>query len=197
MSFLADLFGKLNLLNQSLQGPSENLLTATSKMISFQKKLSLWKTLLSANNFETFPLTNANDKKNYITEEIRQTLTSLESSLDRYFPSLDMEQYDWIINPFGNCETESLSPKEQEQIIDLKNDIVRKTSFAQTEHSEFWISLVDEYPDLSTTAVKILLSFSTSYLCELGFSVLTEMKSKKTRTIANARRRDARLLINN
>lgn len=64
-------------------------------------------------------------------------------------------------------------------MICLKSDIVRKTSFSQIELSEFWISLVKEYPELSTKAVKILLPFSTSYLCELGFSVLTEMKSKK------------------
>lgn len=179
VSFLADMFEKLNTLNISLQGPSENLLTTTSKMLSFQKKLSLWKTLLIANNFETFPLTNANEKRNNIVKEIQQTLTNLELSLNRYFPSLDTEQYNWVVNPFGNSETSELSVKELEQMIDLKGDIVRKTIFSQIELSEFWISLIAEYPELSTKAIKILLPFSTSYLCELGFSVLTEIKSKK------------------
>lgn len=45
--------------------------------------------------------------------------------------------------------------------------------------AEFWISMKTEYPELSEKAVKILLPFSTSYLCELGFSALTEIKSKK------------------
>ena len=139
--------------------------------------------MLFANNFETFPLTNANEKKNFIVKEMQTTLTNLESSLDRYFPTLDTEQYSWVVNPFGNGETKQLSAKEQEQMIDLKGDIVRKTSFSQTELSEFWISLVKEYPELSTRAVKILIPFSTSYLCELGFSVLTEIKSKKRERI--------------
>ena len=43
----------------------------------------------------------------------------------------------------------------------------------------FWIAVKEEYPSLAKKALTILMQFSTSYLCELGFSTLHNMKSKK------------------
>ena len=42
-----------------------------------------------------------------------------------------------------------------------------------------WISREDEYPSLSFTALKLLVVFSTSYLCEKSFSALTLIKTKQ------------------
>ena len=68
---------------------------------------------------------------------------------------------------------------EEENLIDLKNDLVHKVSFAEQELSAFWVSIRSEYPHLSNKAIEALLPFGSSYLCELGFSALTEIKSKK------------------
>jgi hypothetical protein len=46
------------------------------------------------------------------------------------------------------------------------------------ELTEFWISIKDEYPLLSDKAQQILIPFSTSYLCEAGFSAVAVIKSK-------------------
>jgi len=43
---------------------------------------------------------------------------------------------------------------------------------------DFWISVRKEYQELSNIAVKVLIGFSTTYLCERGFSSLTYLKSK-------------------
>lgn len=179
VAFLSDMFEKLNLLNKSLQGPNENLVSATGKMNAFEKKLAFWKNKLVVNNFESFPMTEKLNNKNMIIEDIKLTLGNLQESMKKYFPSLDVEQYDWVLNPFGNCEAKGISTLEEEQLIDLREDSVRKTSFVQVEVSEFWISLQNQYQELSLKAIKILLPFATSYLCELGFSALTEIKSKK------------------
>lgn len=179
VSFLADLFEKLNLLNKSLQGPNENIVTSTSKLHAFEKKLALWRSKLVSNNFDAFPLTDKDNNKYTITSDVEETLSNLQMSMKNYFPSLEPDEFDWILNPFGNCEANGLSTKGEEELIDLKADLVRKTSFSQMDVAEFWISMKTEYPELSEKAVKILLPFSTSYLCELGFSALTEIKSKK------------------
>lgn len=42
VAFLADIFGKLNYLNKSMQGKQENILTSTDKISSFQQKILLW-----------------------------------------------------------------------------------------------------------------------------------------------------------
>ena len=54
-----------------------------------------------------------------------------------------------------------------------------KAIFAKKELSEFWFLLRDQYPELSKRALISLLAFGSSYLCEHGFSALTEIKCKK------------------
>jgi len=72
-----------------------------------------------------------------------------------------------------------MSTVEQESLIDLRNDLISKASLVEKELSCFWISQRNQYLELSEKAVKSLLPFGSSYLCEFGFSVLTEIKSKK------------------
>ena len=43
---------------------------------------------------------------------------------------------------------------------------------------EFWGRVKNEYPDLCVKAIKFLLPFATSYLCETGFSAVAVIKSR-------------------
>ena len=43
---------------------------------------------------------------------------------------------------------------------------------------EFWVGARDEYPEISLCALKWLVPFGSTYLCEAGFSALVCMKSK-------------------
>ena len=61
--FLSDLFDKLNNLNFSLQGPSENIITATSKLPSLDEKSMTWKTKVSKEIFHLFPTLNESSLK--------------------------------------------------------------------------------------------------------------------------------------
>ncbi|KAF2343850.1 hypothetical protein FHG87_025394, partial [Trinorchestia longiramus] len=42
-----------------------------------------------------------------------------------------------------------------------------------------WISVMEEYPSGAKKSITILLQFSNSYLCEVGFSYLNNIKTKK------------------
>lgn len=46
------------------------------------------------------------------------------------------------------------------------------------EHSEFWISVKELPPLLSSKALRILIAFATFYLCKARFSVLSVIKNK-------------------
>lgn len=179
VSFLSDLFDKLNGVNLQLQGAQENFITISSTLKGFEENLSLWNTKVKKSNFGSFPTVDANNSKIQIKKEIEETLTSLLESLLKYFPNLDTKEMEWVVNPFKECGGENLEDELEENLIDLKNDLFFKRVFAEKELSEFWISLSHKFPRLSSKAVILLLPFGNSYLCEHGFSALTEMKSKK------------------
>lgn len=179
VTFLSDLFDKLNNLNLSLQGAKENIITISCKLKAFNEKLDFWMKKVNNNQLEIFPGVDAFPIKNQILGEIIKTLENLQASFVKYFPSLETKQYEWVLNPFGVYDDASLTLIEQENLIDLKNDIVHKNSFAEKELSAFWMSLRNEYPQLTKSAIRSLLPFGSSYLCEFGFSALTEIKSKR------------------
>ena len=179
VQFIADLFEKVNVLNSSLQGPSENTIIATSTLTSFDEKLSLWKSKVSEENFDAFPTVSKSPLKKRIIPEILNTLSDLQFSLQNYFPEFGVNDYEWVINPFGkNNHTTNLSTEEEEQLIELQNNCFYRSSFSEENLNNLWLSVVKKYPLLSTKAIKIL-PFASSWLCEFGFSALTEIKSKK------------------
>ena len=94
---------------------------------------------------------------------------------------LSIDEYDWVINPFGSYETSNLSCEEEEELIELRNDKFHRLGFAEKSLDEFWLSLKQLFPALSLKAVKIILPFASSWFCEFGFSALTEIKSKRER----------------
>ena len=114
-----------------------------------------------------------------ILPDVIATLQNLSKAFKQYFPDLDTSKVSWVINPFVEISETNLSGMELENLIDLKNDITLKASFSEKELSEFWVFVHGEYPHLSKKAIEVLLPFGSSYLCELGFSTLTTIKSKK------------------
>ena len=179
VKFLSDLFDKLNSLNLSLQGPFENIITSKSKLKSFKEKVSLWKMKVSEGIFDCFPTVNESQYKKKIVSEILISLTELQSALQFYFPLLNIDDYEWVINPFKISKKPNLTIAEEEQLIDLRNDIFYQSIFTHMNLNEFWLKVKKSFPLISLKAVKILLPFSSSWFCETGFSALTEIKSKK------------------
>ena len=55
VTFLNDLFEKLNALNLSLQGANENIITITGKLKAFDEKLTFWIKLAIKKNLEFLP----------------------------------------------------------------------------------------------------------------------------------------------
>ena len=126
-----------------------------------------------------FPLVPANYSKE-ITPLIFDHLTTLEERIDHYFPSLSSEHYDWVRDPFVHIagNTNILTLKEEE-LAELSSDRNLKLKHAEMFLDAFWIMTEKEHPNIAKRALHILLQFSTSYLCELGFSTLTNIKYKK------------------
>ena len=88
--------------------------------------------------------------------------------------------YEWVRDPFHNIP-EGLSIAEEETFIDFTTSGETKRQFSNKSLFEFWSGVDDEFSALKTRAFRTLLPFSTSYLCETGFSVVASMKTKYNR----------------
>nr|CAH7732526.1 unnamed protein product [Callosobruchus chinensis] len=106
-----------------------------------------------------------------------QHLSSLSKHFDNYFLE-NLEQYDWIRNPFQSTSSSTLSTVEEELLIELSCDSSLKLQYDKDKLLEFWISVSHEYRTISTAALRVLLPFATSYLCETGFSAVAVIKNK-------------------
>ena len=92
---------------------------------------------------------------------------------------MNTDAWDWVRDPFAPAATASgLTGKAEEELLDLSCDRTLKVRFQQVSYADFWLSLSHEYPELTTEAMRILLPFPTTYLCESSFSTLTAMKTK-------------------
>ena len=177
MTFLNDVFEKLNLLNISMQGSDENILTLSGKLQGFKDKLQLWTVKIANRKLDCFPGLDLLDEKMVIYSDVIELLKNLTAAFNQYFPNLDVCKDLWVVNPFVASET-NLNATLEENLIDIRNDVSLKVLFREKETSEFWISIYEQYPQLAQKAVEILLPFGSSYLCELGFSALTQIKTK-------------------
>ncbi|XP_068227424.1 protein FAM200A-like [Palaemon carinicauda] len=61
----------------------------------------------------------------------------------------------------------------QNEFLNLKHDSSAKNEYRAQDLEEFWRRA---YPKQSTNALKILILFSTTYLCDSGFSILLTIK---------------------
>ena len=119
-------------------------------------------------------------KNKEVVSLITQHLKSLEEKFEKYFPSWSTENYMWVRNPFLPLDSHVvLNLKKEKELIDICNDGNFKLMHKQMPLGEFWVRVQNEYPYVEKKAVILLLQISTSYLCESGFSVLTNIKTKK------------------
>jgi len=112
-----------------------------------------------------------------IISDIGNHLDALSQHFDEYFMNDNIENFDWICNPF-DVEMSDLAGRELEELAELSCDRTLKIQFREKSLSAFWLSVSTEYPLLSNNTVNILLTFATTYLYETAFSALTNMKTK-------------------
>ncbi|KAK7128390.1 hypothetical protein R3I94_016840 [Phoxinus phoxinus] len=115
----------------------------------------------------------------FMLNTITSHLTSLNEHFSRYFTDIDMEKYDWVRDPFS-CDVmaSGLSGKAEDELLELSSDRTLRMRFNQQGPAEFWPTVEKEYKEVALQAMRILLPFPTTYLCEASFSAMMAIKTK-------------------
>lgn len=182
LAYLVGIFHRINVLNKSLQGRQGTIIDAMDKLRAFLLKINLWLDQINDGNFSAFDelcqlaTTTAAHVEN-IARLAVQHLNALKEEVTRYFPELGESDAKMIRNPFL-VDVNDVPARIQEQLIDLQTDSTAKDAFVEKKLVEFWCGMQASYPEVSSVAVKSLLVFPTTYLCESGFSALVQIKNK-------------------
>ncbi|XP_072391924.1 zinc finger BED domain-containing protein 5-like [Diabrotica undecimpunctata] len=185
LAYLSDIFNRINDLNLSLQGRSTNRFSVNDKIKAFIKKFQMTEKSVSNENLASFP-----NLENFITENeltvseivinnIKNHSQMIVEIFEEYFKE-DYSEFNWIRNPFVSdldSVRENLSVNEKESLIELSCDGALQVEFNKEELCEFWLKVKNEYPSLSRKALLFLIPFTTTYLCESGFSVMLIIKN--------------------
>lgn len=186
LAYLVDFFEAINNLNLKLQGRNTNIIAHSDVIRAFTEKIHLWKRKVQVGNFSSFShlnelLSEKTKIEQYdVTKEVSSHLDSLAEEFIHYFPDVSMENSLWTLvqNPF-NTDVELLLESLQEEAIDLKCDSSAKRDFETMKLEEFWVKYLPMYPKVGEEALRVILPFSSTYLCEAGFSALVVLKTKQ------------------
>lgn len=80
-------------------------------------------------------------------------------------------------NPF-RCQVDTLPDEVQEEFLDLINDSSTKDRFDVEDICTFWAKTSKVYGKIGRLALGLLIPFSSTYLCESGFSTLLAIKTE-------------------
>jgi hypothetical protein len=97
--------------------------------------MKIWKAKVENSDFEMFPLTADIDPE--ITSCLMlEHFSFLEDRLQQYFPSINVNKYDWARNTFAvtTADTKHLSLKEAEELAELQADRTVQLKFRETKH---------------------------------------------------------------
>ena len=99
--------------------------------------------------------------------DIVQHLRKLQKTFLQYFPS-KMLDYDWIQNPFCSSSV-PFTKKIMEEFIKFSSNGNLNLQFRNQLPGTFWLNVQNAYSTVAREALKKLLPFANTYLCEAGF----------------------------
>ena len=117
--------------------------------------------------------------------EIETHLQTLENEFHRYYQDINSESQIWLMtrNLFV-VDVLQLPEEFQEEFLEMKADSTMKDDFHLLTLEKFWINRFLVNSKVASLALQTLVPFSSTYLCEMGFSALVLTKSKQRNRLA-------------
>lgn len=150
---------------------------------AFIAKLQLWKRRVQSGNLASFSQLDEALKGEKIAEDLQTNIIShisaLEEEFARYYPDIQEKSTDWNFsrNPFV-CNEEDVPDALQEEFLDMIFSKLAQDDFNTQPLDKFWIKYLPVYPKLAHYALRVIVRFPSTYLCETGFSTLVAEKTE-------------------
>ncbi|KAJ8721019.1 hypothetical protein PYW08_006484 [Mythimna loreyi] len=191
-AYLVDFFAQINKLYLQLQGSGNlklqgmsNIFAYEDKIRAFIAKIELWINKVERNNFSAFDTLNqiidgqGADVKKELQKNMMLHLTNLKNEFNRYFPDWEDKSIQKLMrNPFL-INVSEVADEIQEELIEMQHDTNLKDTFESgTTLKDYWCQKAVSFPKVRDIAIRYLTLFSTTYLCEQGFSTLLIIKNK-------------------
>ena len=122
-----------------MQGKRESVVTPVDKICAIRDKMTIWIRKVKESNFESFPKTAECELKNNISLLIIDYLILLQNKINNYFPNLEIQDYNWIRNPFISTDTRNLSFVEEKELAEIKNDRSLFIIYKESDLDRFWV----------------------------------------------------------
>ncbi|GFT99452.1 SCAN domain-containing protein 3 [Trichonephila clavipes] len=172
VSYLADIFEKLNVLNKQLQGTNKTFVDAKAKIFGFITNIEVCQKHINNKNFEQFHWFQKCEVTDTSLLFIVNYLNNLSANFKERF--LDLKQIDfptWMMQPMLVDLSDISTMQYQAELAELQNDDSVKTLFG-IKGAMAWLCEETEikYPNSTKCARKLLLPFPSSFLAECGFS---------------------------
>ena len=189
LAYFVDIFSRLNELNLSLQGQDKTIVNFIDALSAFQAKLGLWERKTAMGQMGMFPTLNefiedAEDMRldDDVKSQIVNNLLSLLSEFAKYFPNTTRDDLVFVRNPYLVSDSDvvnmfSGNDATQEEFIALKNDATAEDAFKEKSLPAHWSAMLASYPRVASIAIRLLMLFPSTWLCEAGFSALLGIKN--------------------
>jgi hypothetical protein len=115
-----------------------------------------------------------------ILEKIESHLVWLHDEFRRYFPDVVAKTPVWKLlrNPF-TTDVQPSSEDIREDYLEFKHDSSAKDNYQQITLENFWLKYLRVYLKTNERALRVIIPFSSTYICEDGFSALVAIKTKQ------------------
>ncbi|KFD60778.1 hypothetical protein M514_27057, partial [Trichuris suis] len=200
IAYLADLYFKFNEMNKQLQSNELNLIKTMAVISAFLSKLMLFKWNFTRGEFCQFPT----------LAKVSKEVKILEDDVHLYCQHLEMLQGDFLrqfhdmlslVIPNSVLDPSIVDPLNvdiylQEELIDLQSNEEVKLRM-ERGYEYFWQheEIPLRYPALWAPMKRLLIAIPSSSVVERGFSVVTELVTKKRNRLEVVNRGDLRLRV--
>lgn len=213
IAFMADLFSHFNELNLNLQGKDKLLCDIWEKIKAFERKLSLFESDLTDQEFLYFPSLKAaleNIEYAYDLKQNVQLLKDVRSEFSVRFKDFDQisDLFHLLKNPFsaepsGNWVSQAVKlfsninkAAVKLELIEFQENIVLRDEFQKISQTDglanFWVNTVksESFPNLNKIAIMSFTMFGSTYLCEAAFSKMNFIKNRYRSSLTNEHLKD-------